>query len=185
MRLAKSMAENIALSFDDISFCSFYSESGYKDNLQGIFFANWNRHERLQIVLEKLGFGVEWSDEWTICNECCGAVRISPDSYYWECFFVVLSGDIVCLDCAEKRIDEVFSEYENDPTRVLPSFFEPEKHGYKLIRGEMESGFHPGQDDNPKDVYKKHERSFDSLIFRIDNKEQFSLGFSLWGKNYE
>ena len=36
--------------------------------------------KKLDNILEKLGFAVEWSDEWFVCD-CMRAVRTSADSF--------------------------------------------------------------------------------------------------------
>src|SRR5678816_1797897 len=40
--------------------------------------------KRLSDLAEKAGYAVEWSDEWSTCDDCGKAVRTSPDSYGWK-----------------------------------------------------------------------------------------------------
>ena len=96
-RSAKSEVENM-------NFAPDYAEPGYHKPKQGILFADWNCFPtNLDTILERLGFAVEWSDEWSTCNNCNKAFRTSPDSYCWKPAYKEIDGDILCLDCAKEE----------------------------------------------------------------------------------
>ena len=80
---------------------------------KGVLAANWNKFPRgLDSLLERLGFAVEWSDEWTTCDSCNKALRTQPDSYCWEPAFRETSdGETLCRAC---YADEYPDEDEND-----------------------------------------------------------------------
>ena len=76
-----------------------YSEPGY-DAESTVLFADWNsegkwnqensKYDKTSKLLpllcelaEKVGFAIEWSDEWETCQDCQGAFRTSADSYGW------------------------------------------------------------------------------------------------------
>jgi uncharacterized protein with PIN domain len=82
------------------------------EETKGIFFANWNKlPSKTSDLLEKLGYSVEWSDEWTTCADCQGALRTVEDSFIWIPYFKEIEGDTVCLDCCPKEEEEE----EDDP----------------------------------------------------------------------
>ncbi len=91
-------AENVEWSED-------YVEPGYDKPRKGIVFANWNGFPRdLDRILERAGYSVEWSDEWSTCEDCYRAFRTEPDGYGWQ---PVYSWDgecsLVCRDCLQER----------------------------------------------------------------------------------
>lgn len=93
-----------------------YAEPGYDGDVVAL--GNWNacsrynretqRSEdidgmpaRLGEALEKLGVAIEWSDEWTTCDECGKLVRTSPDSYSWTPSYKIDddSCETLCHEC--------------------------------------------------------------------------------------
>jgi hypothetical protein len=114
-----------------ITWAPKYVEPGYTCGEAGIFFGNWNEVDRydsalkkrvpevdgsilprLMKCLEKCGAEIEWSDEWTTCGECGGAVRTEPDSHWWKPSYRIMDGEIICNTCAEE--DEEEDEEEED-----------------------------------------------------------------------
>jgi hypothetical protein len=93
--------ERFAMSeIENLGFAPHYSEPGYDQPSKGILFANWNYFfSRIDSLLEAYGYTVEWSDEWTTCDECNGAIRTSPDSFWYEPSFAETSSGIVCNNC--------------------------------------------------------------------------------------
>ena len=92
---------------DNMGFSAEYAEPGYEQPKKGILFANWNHLPRdLDKILEKLGYAVEWSDEWSTCSNCNKAFRLSADSYIWEPAYKELSDGTYCLKCAEKFAED-------------------------------------------------------------------------------
>ncbi len=70
---------------DNIGYATDYAEPGYDTPKRGILFANWNRLPKdFDRILERAGYAIEWSDEWTTCEDCNKAYRTSADSYVWE-----------------------------------------------------------------------------------------------------
>ena len=123
----------------DIQFCPGYSEPGYTQPSLGVLLANWNgfaeRHPVLidmrmpgstetvphqftgtaGDILEKFGYGVEWSDEWTVCDDCSKAVRTSPDSMCWTPSYYQRESEIVCKQCALDDMDSYIESLQNRP----------------------------------------------------------------------
>lgn len=101
---------------EDTQFYRHYAEPGYTDPGEGGFIAlgNWNKitryrdgsHETLDTspekfgdMLEKMGGELEWSDEWTSCDNCNGIVRTQPNSYVWHPAYEYSDGGIQCHTC--------------------------------------------------------------------------------------
>lgn len=80
----RQLERDVQSEIENMGYASAYAESGYDTPKRGILFANWNRFPRgFDSVLERAGYAVEWSDEWTTCEDCGKAYRTSPDSYGW------------------------------------------------------------------------------------------------------
>jgi uncharacterized protein with PIN domain len=89
----------------DVEWMPHYCEPGYECSDRGIVLADWNDRKtwengvwttlddapsRLAEIFEHLGYEIEWSDEWTRCDDCDGAVRVAPDSHDWVPSYVLL-----------------------------------------------------------------------------------------------
>jgi hypothetical protein len=177
LRSAESEIENLG-------FATGYAEPGYTDPAKGILFANWNYFPRgLDSILERAGYAIEWSDEWSTCGDCGLAVRSSPDSYGWQPSYAILGEcDLLCSDCLANHAAEYLEGLEDNPRTALnlPAI-DPADHGYTRIQDGFESGFHPGQTDDPTKILaelqaKGHKR----ILFQIDDVGQFDTRFSVW-----
>jgi len=168
---------------ENMGYASAYAEPGYTQPDKGILFANWNYFpNEVTALLEQYGYAIEWSDEWYTC-ECGKAVRTTADSYSWQPSYVMLHEcEIVCLDCLNGDAGEYLESLEDNPSTALnlPSI-NPADYGYELIQDGFESGFHPGQNDNPKAIHAKltaegHTR----ILFVINSVSQFETDFQAW-----
>jgi hypothetical protein len=84
-----------------------YAEPGYDEPKRGVLLANWNHFARdIDRVLERMGFAIEWEDEWSTCSDCYKVFRTSPDSMCWTPSYVMGDGEIWCKECAPKSEDE-------------------------------------------------------------------------------
>lgn len=80
----------------DIQWAADYAEPGYSAPERGILFADWNPHTfdnptkaertmpRIAALAEHYRYEIEWSDEWTTCDNCYRAIRTQPDCYSWQ-----------------------------------------------------------------------------------------------------
>lgn len=169
-------------------FCSEYAEPGYSTPKAGIVFGNWNHTcgfdktkaeqrrdpvSKLARVLEANGFELEWEDEWSTCGECGKAVRTNADSYHWTPYFRILNEcELVCLDCLNPA--DYLESIEDNANTACPPEWNPEDYGYSKYNGDFETGWHPGQDDKPKDILKKmHELGLSRVVFKIAEQSQF------------
>lgn len=88
---------------ENMGFAPSYAEPGYTQPAVGVLFANWNVFPSyIDKTLEQLGYAVEWSDEWTTCDDCQRAIRTSPDSYGFTPSYADIDGGTLCLDCLQE-----------------------------------------------------------------------------------
>jgi hypothetical protein len=108
----RQLSKDVQSEIDNMGFAPSYAEPGYDQPKRGVLFANWNRFPRgFDSVLERAGYAIEWSDEWTTCDDCGKALRTQPDSYGWTPAYVEdESGNIMCRDCAPEDEDELEDE---------------------------------------------------------------------------
>lgn len=162
-----------------------YAEPGYTQPDKGILFANWNVFPtKVTDILERYGYSIEWSDEWSTCGNCNKAVRTSPDSYGWTPQYLIVNDcEIICHECLT---DDDYLEYaDNKPSRSVPASFDLTKHGYTQHNGEYANGFHPGQTDNPRAIFKQLREQYSHVIFQITDVGQFDVHFAAFVKNDE
>ena len=168
---------------ENLGWAREYAELGYSDPEKGILFANWNKFCREATdLLESAGYEIEWSDEWTTCGECGKAMRTNPDSYGWQpSYFLVNDCEMLCIDCLD--VEEYLESLEDNPRQALNDHISPADYGYIKLEGEFENGLHPGQNDNPKNIYERlHAAGHKRLLFNIDEVSQFYITFSIWEK---
>lgn len=175
--------------FDRVEFYHGIAEMGYGD--KPAFAANWNELKRLGNWMERY-FGCEllWSDEWISCSDCGKALRTTPDCYPWEPSYMRASdGEILCIECVENDPADVIDEYINRTTHAAPSwlFDHLEQAGFVCYSPDkycqrFETGFHPGQNDDPREVARDIEENLPNhdYIFKIDSCGQFDLHWSVW-----
>jgi hypothetical protein len=160
-----------------------YAEPGYTDPAKVVIFANWNYFASgVDSILERYGYSLEWDDEWGVCEGCNKAVRTSPDSYGWQPSFVLLHDcEIVCVDCLNGDAGDYLESLENNPRKALnlPSI-DPAEWGYARLEDGFENGWHPGQNDNPQEIFKRLTAQYPRLLFQITGVGQFDVGFAVW-----
>ena len=179
------------------------SEMGYDD--KPMICADWwirkngslREHPIMSFIEKNFDCEIEthWHDEWTPCNECYRAVRVSPDSYGWEVSYVWTSEcSIVCRECVDKNEEfqwEAIEYYKNNTNRAAPSWFYPylEQHGFICYSPDeyckvFETGFHSGQNDDPREVAKDIKNNLPGYdyLFKIDSVGQFDCRWSVFLK---
>ncbi len=185
-----------------------YAEPGYGSDEEIVVLGNWNpkrfpregeeplTHEenlgpRLAEELSLIGANTEWLDEWTSCGNCHRAMRVEPDSYGWKLYGLFLEGEYVCADCIRQDMDFYLESYINDPERAitwcdsqaleLEGWTQWESHNPHAY----ESGFFPGQNDDPKIIlaYIHKWEPNSEVVFLIDNVGQFDIRFSAFIRN--
>lgn len=177
-----------------------YAEPGYSDPEVGIIVtANWNNDNEmikgsdigedpeedfsLHEAIEALGGEIEWSDEWTNCDECSKLVRTSADSYSWRrSYFVDEEGcSITCHECVKEDPENYIEYLKGSPDRAMTFDIDLSEHGYEKLDEEFERGFHPGQAADPHKIAKAlREQGIEDYIFELDEARQFDVTFSVW-----
>lgn len=180
---------------DCLDWAPEYAEPGYSNPKRGgIWFGNWNdggnygdpsrdtTMSRVAELLEKYGASIEWEDEWSTCSDCGKAIRTQPDSYGWLPSYFMGDGEIICIECVRADPETYTAQLEDQPTRAWTLPIDPAEHGHRLLEDGFESGWHPGQDDNPQEITDRlHAQGIGSgILFVVDRKGQFDLNFSVY-----
>lgn len=140
---------------ENMGFSSAYAEPGYDQPKNGVLLANWNVLARgLDDILEKMGYAVEWSDEWSFCDNCCKCFRTQPDHLGWEPSYQEIDGELLCRECTRHQESFEMTELMRllhiprniaDITRTSDGFFLARPVGdiaYNVFLGKP--SFHPG-----------------------------------------
>lgn len=108
-------------AIENLDWSDGYAEPGYEQPRRGVLLADWNIFPKEAIdLLERAGFAIEWSDEWSHCDDCGKIVRTEPDGYDWEPFYR-FDGEstLLCRNCdpltAVGELVMAFSD-EREPT---------------------------------------------------------------------
>lgn len=173
---------------DNLTYATGYAEPGYTDPEKGVVLLNWNKFPRgLDDILERAGYAIEWSDEWSTCSDCGKLVRTSPDGYSWQPSYRIMNEcEIVCDDCIDWP--DYLQSIEDDADTCCMAACNPAEHGYRLISdpGKFENGFHPGQTDNPHEILKTYsDRGETGIVFRLAETSQFYCKFEVWQREQE
>jgi hypothetical protein len=168
----------------ELDFASTYGEPGYSDPEKSILFTDWNDiPKKLQTRLEAQGYELEWSDEWYIDHNNNGkAYRTSPDSYGWESrlMFSEAAGDYLTPD---DGLEDWIAQCQDDARSALPSWWSESDIaalGWVKQTEDYESGFHPGQNDDPKQIATKLRAERKTFLFQIGGVGQFDIRFHVW-----
>jgi hypothetical protein len=148
-----------------------------------------DHYPRLFRQLEAQGVEFEWYDEWMIDWEGGGkCYRTSGDSYSWMPSAIYDDGgDILSPD---SDIEDWIEYVANDPHKCLLSRVHSagdiEAVGFESYNGRYESGWHPGQDDDPDKITQKirRETGLDedelTIVFVITGNGQFDTEFKAY-----
>ena len=168
------------------------SERGYEDI--PMICANWNRPKLNRILNwgEKYFDGeiqFDWDDEWVGCSDCGNAVRTSPTHYGWTPSYMWLNDEPICYNHYEDYAEDIIDFYKNETNKAVYREFYPilEKAGFVCYSPDeycqkFETGFHPGQTDDPKKVAKDIQENLPDydFIFKIDSVGQFDVSWSVF-----
>jgi hypothetical protein len=139
--------------------------------------------------LEAQGVEFEWHDEWIVDHENDKAYRTQSDSYQWQPSYVLTDdGELLTPD------DDIETWVEwaaNDSSRCIParvySGTDLEAAGFTLYNtdGHYESGWHDGQNGDPRVVTEQLRREHGdedsvTVVFALDETSQFYIGFSAY-----
>jgi hypothetical protein len=174
--------------------CHGYAEPGYSSDSGFVVTGNWTdvwrSHEkvselpgRLFDIFEKMGVAGEWGDEWSSCYGCYKLVRTSGDSYSWKPHYAIVGGsELLCQECIKENPEDYLEDLIGNGESCVTFDLDLTAHGYlQLNEDSYESGWHPGQNDNPREVAKKlREHGVDRFIFKLDENSQFYSKWSVY-----
>jgi hypothetical protein len=189
------------LSCGDIiyNYAEDYADPGYSREGNGpIALGNWNDKthydpetqertviddtpSRLAAVLERAGWTIDWDDEYLVC-ECGKAFRVQADSYSWTMYGFIGDGDYACGDCVQEDPEAFIQSYLNEDRMADTIGLDLESIGFVQVPEDTfyESGFHPGQNDNPSELGPRLTPDGYDRIWQINGTGQFDVRFSLW-----
>lgn len=115
------LARTAQSEIDNLGWAPAYAEPGYGQPKHGVMLANWNCFpSRIDLILERAGYAVEWSDEWSTCGECNNLFRTSPNGFCWEPAFKEDQDGLLCTACyaeahpaEEEEEEKTFSVIEH------------------------------------------------------------------------
>lgn len=136
--------------------------------------------KRLGDALERAGVELEGSDQVSTCDGCGLLIQTAPDCHSWQPEFVVGDGYITCAKCVDP--EQYLSDLEGTTgLNQLPSV-DPSAHGYLRVNADAyESGFHPGQTDDPRKVARElRAKGVTRFVFSQDEQGQFFAKWSVY-----
>lgn len=165
-------------------YASTYGEPGYQDAEKGILFADWNNVPcGLSKWLEKIGYALEWCDEWYVDHDYCKAYRTQPDCYQWEPRILLPRESCEYLT-PDDDIAEWIEACENNPDYCLPSWWQADdiiNCGFELHATGYEACYHHCMDDNPHEIYKRLVKDgANRVVFQKCENSQFYCRFCVW-----
>jgi len=189
------------LENEEYNVANDYAEPGYdlENGGGGIIFADWNdkshydqetrtrvvtddKMPRLAELAERLGFDIEWVDEWAVCD-CQKAFRTQPDSYSWRMFgYFNEDGGYQCGECVKADPDDYIDWLVMEHTRAntILDDEELEAAGFAEVPIIFEHGLYGGQDASPERIAEAlAELRYDKL-FSITSVGQFDTTFVVW-----
>lgn len=180
---------SIESEIENLQWAEGYAEPGYSNPECAVLFANWNKFSRRACdALERMGYALEWSDEWLVCD-CGKAFRTSPNSHIWKMYGEIFDGDYSCGDCLKDDSESYLESLSESHQPLTLDSIDPSDYGYQRIHNprayfhpeRFESGWHPGQTDSPKKIGSELEQAgIERYFFQIDSTEQFSTYWSCW-----
>ena len=167
-----------------------YGDPNEKQPKAGILLANWNDCPKwLMNGLERRGFDLNWEDEYIECGETGKVYRSSPDCYSWTPYFVisedgeVYGGDEI-EDPKSGAQDWYVNEYLlNDPNHCnIFRGVSLADRGFSKFNGTYETGFHPGQNNDPRKVLAHINLALPDhdVVFEMAGKDQFDISWTAW-----
>lgn len=177
----------------DFEIASTYGEPGYSTDKPFIVLADWNEPKHKGGKREYRAFDLletEWQDEWITDSEN-RAFRCSPDCYGWQASWFYHDGEVVPYDESDGHEGADLLEWldgygfvhnngDSVELKAVPSCISPERLSpfAELVRDDMETGFHPGQNDRPEKFLKTAPEG--RYLFRIQGKGQFEIRWEVY-----
>lgn len=152
---------------------------------------------RLADALERFvpDIHLEWLDEHVTCDDCHRLLRVTANSYRWRMrgMYVEDIAAYLCDRCLLDDFETTLESFVNDERRAI-TFADSgdlEDVGFTLFvdsteswrEGTYQSGWHPGQDDDPKAVTARirdiHDDTVD-IVYLVSSVGQFDMDFQAY-----
>lgn len=163
---------------------------GTDDNGRAELHGREKHHPRLWARLEEQGVQFEWYDEWIVEHETGKAYRTTGDCYAWMPSYTIDDGGEILTP--DSDLNAWLEWAANDAARCLLSRVWSSadliRAGFERYNGQYESGWHPGQDDDPQAITATihAERGDDvDIVFLLDSTGQFDVAFSAYYRGAE
>ena len=129
---------------------------------------------------------VVFTDEYISCDDCGMIIRTTP-AYYGDLpDYYIDDNGASCGDCVRKHPEYYLDYLDNNPrsgNTILDESVLTDNGYAKINSDSYESGFHPGQNDDPKKIFADLKTKYSHIIFNLDGAGQFDVSFSVWAKN--
>jgi len=125
-----------------------------------------------------LGF----TDEYTLCDKCCGIIRTSPDSYHWVPNYVDTGWEYICEECVKSDPEILFDSVMNKLKSLPDVGIDIEEHGWVKVNDDsLQNGMHEGMADDPEEVLDAMQENGINIIFDV-HPSQFYVEFDVYVK---
>ena len=124
-----------------------------------------------------------YGDEYTQCHNCSQIIRTSPTHACWKPDFWLnlRDGEILCNECTKENANVYFVWYAKEAVEGVAHIclLDPEDHGFTKIIEDLEYGYHPGQNDDPRKLIAwANENNFE-IAFDV-RQNPFTATFDVW-----
>ena len=133
----------------------------------------------LGIDTENYGYG----DEYTRCDICGNIIRTSPTHATWTPDFWQdgRDGEILCKECTKANADDYF-KWLAEVTAEGEShicLLDPKEHGFTKVIEDLEYGYHPYQNDDPRKLIDWANENDFEIAFDV-RQNPFTVTFDVW-----
>lgn len=155
---------------------------------------NWNVEpygSRLFDALERIDVEANWFDMHDKCADCGKLMETTPSWAGWQAGYLHVpdASELVCFDCLDTDTDDVLDEFRitDNPGTAVPDVLgrHLEGWGWAPFNGVFESGWHPGQTDDTRKVFRRIKGEYPNLsvVFRLDETSMFYIRWTAWTKD--
>jgi len=124
-----------------------------------------------------------YSDEYTTCCDCGTVIRTSPTHATWKPDFWLntYEGELLCNECTKEDANAYFEWYAKEVIEgvahvCIPN---PGEHGFTKVIEDLEYGYHPGQNDDPKKLLAWASKNNFEIAFDV-RQNPFTATFDVW-----
>ena len=137
-------------------------------------------------ALNALGIDVDnygYGDEYTSCHNCDTIIRTSPTHATWKPDFWCneYDGEILCEECTKENADAYFEWYAKEAVEGVAHIciLNPGEHGFTKVIDDLEYGYHPGQNNDPKKLIAWANENKLEIAFDV-RQNPFTATFDVW-----